>query len=195
VYGADKTTPAYNIRSLFSVATAIDNDGEFYDAQLQGPYGGRGGVVKIYSPGKRLPDRVITQRTDNPAAVALDTAKNVYVVNAGNVTVYRAGATSLLRTVSAGLKAPSALAIDSKGYLYVADKQANTVTVYAPSSTNLVRTIRTGIQKPRSIALDARGKLYVANARSVTVYNTATGALLQTISKGVLYPSALKIGR
>jgi DNA-binding beta-propeller fold protein YncE len=48
-----------------------------------------------------------------------------------SVTVYAAGSKRILRKISKHVVAPTALAFDSAGNLYVANAFNNTVTVYA----------------------------------------------------------------
>ena len=106
-----------------------------------------------------------------------------------DVTVYPLGSGSPTRTVTAGLSNSSAIALDSNGELYVANrgdkKDAASITVYAPTSTMPVRTIRAGIRDPIALAFDAEGNLYVANVPAkapdtVTVYSPNADAPKQT---------------
>lgn len=194
VYAPNKKVPSYQIQSLFSAAMALSPAGDLYDAEQPGPYGERGGKVKVYGPGKKVPKLEITNKVDLPAALALDTKQRLYVANDGNVTVYAAYGSKLIRIMSAGLHAPRALAVDGLDDLYVADNVNDTVTVYAPNTGKLVRTIRKGIHQPKAIALGPDGLLYVANAKNVTSYNPTTGALEQTLTKGIKAPVALVFG-
>jgi hypothetical protein len=68
------------------------------------------------------------------------------------VTVYAPGLTSVLRTISKGVKGPRALAFDGSGNLYIANFTNNTVTEYAPGGTYVVRTISKGISGPDALA-------------------------------------------
>ena len=126
-----------------------------------------------------------------------DVAKNLYVANFANdtVTVYQPGTGTPLRTISAGVKAPVALAFDPSEYLYVANSTSSTVTVYYPEATKVTRTISDEVDKPQAIAFDTKGNIYVMNAGSstVTVYKTGTNELIQQIITGIKSPSALAL--
>ncbi len=193
VYAPRTTSPLYAAKTgLFSVDLRLDSNGTLYDAQNQGPYGGRSSAVAVFPFGKRLATLHIQEGVNLPVAVALDSQRNVYVANSTNVTVYAHGSTKLLRTIKRGLLAPQALAVDPTGRLYVADSIADTVTVYAPHSNKLISTIRQGINQPKALTLDGFGPLYVANRNSVTVYDTESFRLAQTIRTGVDHPVAVR---
>jgi sugar lactone lactonase YvrE len=65
--------------------------------------------------------------------------------------------------------APSALARDASGRLYVTNAATNTITVYASNANGNVPPIaviggsNTGLENPEAIALDASGKIYVVS--------------------------------
>lgn len=65
----------------------------------------------------------LTTGVDNPSAVALDTAGNVYVGNfqGASVTEYAPGATSPLFTYSTGMAQPTGVVVDAHGNVYEAD--------------------------------------------------------------------------
>ena len=94
---------------------------------------------------------------NNPLAIALDAAGNLYVANAGNsccgygnsITVYAAGASgnatpiaTLVGTLT-GLNGPAGLAMDAQGNLYVANSGSNSITVYAAGASGNVAPIAT----------------------------------------------------
>jgi YVTN family beta-propeller protein len=75
-----------------------------------------------------------TQQSRAASSTSLPAAQqNLYVANSGNntVTVYAAGGTSVLRTISEGIAAPIALAFDNSANLYVANRGSSTITEYA----------------------------------------------------------------
>jgi sugar lactone lactonase YvrE len=65
--------------------------------------------------------------------------------------------------------APSALARDASGWLYVTNAATNTITIYASNANGNVPPIaviggsNTGLENPEAIALDASGKIYIVS--------------------------------
>jgi hypothetical protein len=100
-----------------------------------------------------------------PSALALvpaNAGRNLYVANfysPGIVTVYSPGKTSVLRTISHGMKDPRRLAFDASSNLYVSNADSNTVSVYLPGKTSVLRTISQGIKSPSALAFDASENL------------------------------------
>jgi hypothetical protein len=138
---------------------------------------------------------------NRPNGISLDKSRNIYVANSsnvtngpGSVTVYAPGANgdvTPIRTLigaSTGLNLPSALTLDPKGKIYVANCGCGTssppssVTVYAAGADGNVAPIRkisgshTGLDIPYGVAVDAGLNVYVANAGSFTVTVYAKGA-------------------
>lgn len=121
----------------------------------------------------------------------------------GYITVYRSGGSKPVLTITSGIKFPWALAVDSKGRLYV-DNNPSTwgatgrdgwISVYAPGRSRLERKVK--IRDPVALALGPSDNLYVANLlnhSSVLVYSAGAEKLLQTIKEGIGQPSALLIG-
>ena len=136
-------------------------------------------------------------------ASRLSSAAHLYVANeregAGedSIQVFPVGSSKRLRTITAGLNKPDALAFDGSGNLYVANYGNATVTVYPPGSTTVSETISQGINTPIALALDGSSNLYVLNHPtnssadfgSVTVYRPG-GTLLRTITNGIKAPVA-----
>ncbi len=169
----------------------------------------------------------ITKGISTPRALAFDGKGNVYVVNdagsssswwgsGGSVTVYVGHGTQLLHTITRGLNAPVADAIDGSGNLYVANAggssssssssgSAGSVTVYRSGHFHLIDTITDGIFGPRALAFDGSGNLYVLNggsmsssssssassAGSVTIYSHHR--LVGTLTNGITAPVAMAV--
>ena len=127
----------------------------------------------------------------------------LYVALPNSVVVYDANGT-VVRTITSGISGisyPNGIALDSKGYLYVANQQ--TVTIYAPGSSSLLRTLQApqspGQQYPGAFAFDQAGDLYVGYhggtcCGSIGVYSPQGVQQLYSITSGVSYPNALGIG-
>lgn len=113
----------------------------------------------------------------NPPKIA------IFVANGYDVTAYPLGSTGDVPpiAVTTDFAAPSAIARDSSGRLYVTNQVGNAVTVFAANANGNTRPLaviggpHTLLSDPTSIALDANGAIYVANAArakrgSITVY-------------------------
>jgi sugar lactone lactonase YvrE len=194
-YAPGKTTPLYAISGLlFSVALALDDSGNLYVAQNQGPYGGGGGRVQVFAQSNGAFKYTIKGTIEEPEAIALDASGNLFVANDGFVTAYQKGTDTLMRTLKGGLKAPHAMAFDKSGQLYVADDAGNAVFVYSTKGTKPVLTITKGVKAPVALAFDAAGNLYVANATNVTEYAPGTASPVRTFSSGVTRPTTIAVG-
>ncbi|HEY1682834.1 MAG TPA: NHL repeat-containing protein [Candidatus Tumulicola sp.] len=140
-----------------------------------GYYFGRASRISIYPPGKEQPTLDITKGVTAPVAVAVDSAGNLYVANAGNpsnVKVYAPGGKSPVRSLGGHFVEPTSLAFDTDGNLYVADKgdqqygvrsKNARVAVYPPGSSKPSRVIRAGLRGPVALKFDSAGNLYVGN--------------------------------
>ena len=89
------------------------------------------------------------QSTGAPVA-AIDAKGNVYAAyadlyawGASCIDFYAPGSSTIARTITKGVEAPSALALDAN--LCVANRYSSAITVYAPGGSKPTRTIRTGV--------------------------------------------------
>jgi hypothetical protein len=91
---------------------------------------------------------------------------NVYVADlvASSVTTYTASGNPTAPTITDGVNAPNAVAVDSNGKIYVANSN-DTVTTYNADGTRTTPTIRVHFPSlyPSGVAVDANGKIYVLN--------------------------------
>lgn len=189
---------------------ALDASGNLYLTNLPDYYYTNGSVT-VYAPSGTKPAATITNGIDQPNALAVDAAENLYVSNAGSntVTVYSLGATTAKITIAKGIASPRALAIDPKtGDLYVANDGIwdrnrfvrSSIAVYAAGSTTPSRTISTGIDAPDALTIDAKGNLYVANdpplssaPGSLSVYAADSARPVRTILNGIDKPTAVVV--
>jgi sugar lactone lactonase YvrE len=157
-------------------------------------------AVTVYAPNSN--DVLRTYSHLSPTAMAFDATGNLYVANApvgqnGNVTVFRAGTTSVLYTITTGVSNPKALAFDSKGNLYVANSYF-AVKVYPPHGTLPKSSLH--VFFPTAMDFDSTGTLYVATAPSpyghgksqVSVF-AADLKQLRVIVNGLNNPTALAL--
>ena len=135
----------------------------------------------------------------DPIGITLDSSRNIYVADAGNIVngnapsvyVYRAGSSgnavpiATISGSSTGLVNPHGIAGDFSGNIYVADFSVGSVFVYPPLGSLLsqpnypnvapIATISgssTGLKGPFGIAVDSSGNIYVSDnsAKSVFAY-------------------------
>jgi sugar lactone lactonase YvrE len=113
-------------------------------------------------------------------------AQNLYVANYSSVVVYAPGGTTPLRTITAHIMNPKALAFDPWGNLYVGNEEKLPVPVFKAGTTTLLRTISKGINAPCCVAVDSKGDVYVGNigTLSVTEYAPHTAKYLRTVYSG-----------
>jgi sugar lactone lactonase YvrE len=121
-------------------------------------------------------------RFNNPAAVAVDSAGNLYVADRGNDTIRKiaplgtnwvvstlagtAGVSGFVDGTNSGARftGPYGVAVDGAGILYVTDRGNGAVRKIAPQGTNwVVSTIATGFSAPGGCAVDASGNIFVAD--------------------------------
>lgn len=117
--GAAKATRVLPLDQKNSRALAVDSSGRLYVANLTFDFHGFvKGSIGSYPPGATQPSRYITDGIDEPVALAMDPLDNLYVANQsrktfGSLTVYSLGGATLLRTITRGIKEPTALVIGS----------------------------------------------------------------------------------
>jgi serine/threonine protein kinase/sugar lactone lactonase YvrE len=140
-------------------------------------------------------------RFDNPFAVAADNAGNVYVADSANDTIRKITGAGAVVTM-AGLPGypgdtdgygdtarffnPQGLAVDSAGYIYVADTGNNTIRKITPAGmvSLLPELAGTGIatdpaggnvplKSPGGVAVDKAGNIYIADTNNHCVRKIA----------------------
>lgn len=151
-------------------------------------------------------------------ALALDGNGNIYVAkNAGNasgVVEFAAGSKAGAQPVATitgaatGLSAPMAIAVDSKGMIYVSNNVGHgKVLEFAAGSNGNVSPVATiagdatGLNGPLGFAVDARGNLYVVNWGSASVTEYAPGssgnakpiAAIAGDATGIAFPHAIAL--
>jgi hypothetical protein len=160
---------------------ALDSAGDLFVANF-------GGSVTEYAPGAN--GNVAPIATFSGPATGLTLAPApaysfVANVGANSVTAYaqgadgsRQGPVAIIQGPNTGLDAPTAVAVNPAGDLFVADDNDNSVTEYAPRSFGDVAPVATisgaatGLSGPFGLALNSAGDLFVGNAgnNSVTEY-------------------------
>ncbi|WP_306591412.1 SMP-30/gluconolactonase/LRE family protein [Geothrix sp. 21YS21S-4] len=146
----------------------------------------------------------------NPAGLALDSAGNVVVADAGNHTIRRIAPNGTVTTLAgtagaagtadgigslARFNTPSGVAVDSTGLIYVADTQNHTlrklaangtVTTFAGTAGTPGLLDATGaaarLNQPSGLALKADGTLVVADYGNSCIRTVASGAQVTTLA-------------
>ncbi len=148
--------------------------------------------------------------------VAPPTLPSVLVANGGSGTVtdYPLGAkgnVAPLFTLGQGnrLSAPSGVAVDTTGRVYVVNSSGNSISEFAPGVTSsagpdvTISGSNTGLSNPAAIALDAVGRIYVTSQTTdtITVFgagargNAAPVASISGSSTGLSGPASATITR
>jgi len=149
-------------------------------------------------------------RFSTPWGIAVDSTGNLYVADNGNQVVRKitpAGVVTTLAGVpgniesadgvgpTAGFNFPSGLAVDSGGFVYVAD--TNNLTIRKVSPTGVISTLAgtTGLvgsvdgtgssarfNYPRSVAVDGSGNVYVADTNNADVRMITPAGTVTTLA-------------
>ena len=99
-------------------------------------------------------------------AVAIDNSGNVWALSKTGNSVTKltnAGATAATYTGSGNIVAPSALAIDGAGIVWIANGGTTLTGVTPTGATIAANPYSTGFSTPASINVDASGNLWVTN--------------------------------
>ncbi len=133
------------------------------------------------------------------AGLATDTSGNVYVSDAVSKQLLRfapaalAQGASATSTSMATLTAPGAVAVDPRGYVYIADTSTGLITQISPSGTT--STLALTLTTPAGLAVDSLNNLYVSDSSAQAVYqiNPITGAARQLAVGTLVAPAGLTI--
>jgi sugar lactone lactonase YvrE len=145
-----------------------------------------------------------------PNAVAVDSAGNVYIVDAGNgrirtvspggtITTVAGGGASLGdggAATSAQLFNPEGVAVDASGYIYIADTLNQRIRRVSPGGiiTTFAGTGTSGyagdggpatsaqVSYPTGVAVDAAGNVYVADSGNERIRKVTTNGNISTIA-------------
>ena len=110
--------------------------------------------VLVFAPGATNPFETIKEGVNQPYAMTIDPAGNLYVANTfgNNITVYAIGSTTPFATISQGIDQPRGITLDGSGNVYVANASSNSVTEYAAGTYTLIKSITQGVSFPQWLA-------------------------------------------
>ncbi len=91
----------------------------------------------------------------------------------------------------AALDAPTGLAVDAEGDLFIADTGNNAVREVSPSG--VITTVFDGVRSPSGIAVDAQGDLYLTEAGGVAVTEVSPAGVTSTFASGFAATSGLAV--
>jgi sugar lactone lactonase YvrE len=160
-------------------------------------------------------------RFSSPYGIGTDSTGNFYVTDVGNSTIRKITPAGLVTTLAgtpgvtgsangAGAAASFqaiGIAVDSAGYVYVADAGSNTIREITP--TGVVTTFAgaarmvgnadgtgaaAGFDTPEGIAADSVGNLYVADMNNATVRKITSSGVVSTMAGSGVRGSADGIG-
>jgi sugar lactone lactonase YvrE len=123
-------------------------------------------------------------------------ASSLFVGNSGDNTITRFDNAGNPTTFARGLNAPTGLAFDAGGNLYVANQFANSIEKFSPMGVDLGSFATSGMASPTGLAFDAAGNLYVANTGNGTIRKfSPTGIDLGNFATGLNFPEGIAFDR
>lgn len=150
-------------------AVAFDSHGNLYVANGSREHQNLRASISVFEPGAKSAFRKITTGgLERPSCIAIDKANNVFVNSGSNsVWEYAAGSSKVIRTITNGVSSVDALALDSKGTLYVANASQSPshgwISIYPPGVTRETYRITDGVNLPVALLLDHDDNLFVSN--------------------------------
>lgn len=151
-----------------------------------------------------------------PQDMVKDASGNLYVADQGNNVIRKitpdgtvstfagsgiAGYYNSTTASSAQFRGPRGLAIDSKGNIYVADRDNNVIrritpagavsryagypkATYFDATEDTTNSVYSGFHSPTSLAFDASGNLYVADAGNYAIRKITPARVVTTVAGG-----------
>lgn len=195
-----------------AAAIAVDRSDTFYLLSSgQGFYTGI--EVNEWDQGAKTPSRTVKGFLWADA-IAVDGSGDLYVADCNtcpdgdlrrttvhdSIFIYRPRQTKIWRTITQGLRSPRSMAVDAKGYLYVAnvpnasEKAPPSIAVYAPGANVPLKVVTQGLTQPALLTTDNSGNLFVANGGlAILEYSPQLGTRMRTIVEQVDNPTGMAL--
>ncbi len=123
-----------------------------------------------------------------------------FTVGPMTISVTQAGSnyvsvTPLLTPVSSGLKAPTAVAVDSQDNAYIADSGDNAIKEWDAQTGKVITLVSSGLDDPEGVAVDGVGNVYIADTgdNAVKEWNAQTGQVTTLVSSILTDPTAVAV--
>jgi len=96
---------------------------------------------------------------------------------------------------SSGLHAPTGVAVDGAGNVYIADNDNNTIRKWTRANNSVTTVISTGLSSPAAVAVDGAGNIYIANTYSnvITMWTASNNTVSTLISSGLNLPFGVAV--
>jgi len=153
----------------------------------------------------------VNAQLNSPQGVAADSAGDIYIADTGNERVRKVDTTGTITTLagngatgysgdggsatSATLWSPRGLALDSNGYVYIADTSnsairkvvGTTITTVAGNglagfSGDTGKATSAQLRYPRGVAVDSAGNMYIADTGNLRVRMVSKGGTITTVA-------------
>ncbi len=112
--------------------------------------------------------------------VAIDSAGNIYVADAGDSRVRMIAPTGISTTLTSAVNSPYGVAADAKGNVYVADLGNNRIQKIAPDGT--ATTVLGQLASPRNVLVDGAGNIYFSEFAGQRVRRIGTDGTVTVIA-------------
>lgn len=131
---------------------------------------------------------------NNPVAVAVDSAGNLFIADANNNTI-REVSNKNITTVVFGMHHPDAVAVDASGNIFVTDTVASRVVEYSAGNYNFIAGNLTqgfsgdggpagnaALFDPMGVALDTSGNVFIADTLNSVIRVVNPKGIINTIA-------------
>ena len=131
---------------------------------------------------------------NQPAAVAVDGAGDVFIVDTLNNRVVKVSPDGALTILGSGLNQPRGVAVDRAGDVFIADT-GNGQVVEVPAGGGAQTTLADGFTSPISVAVDQAGNVFVADSASAHVAKLPANPLMARalLGSGLNHPSGVAV--